>query len=200
MEVEIEAKWVDVSHTELRKKLTDIGANLVHPEVLMRRVVFNSIGNKLGEWARVRDEGDRITMSYKRVDDETTATGMSEVTLSIDDFDKGVKFLTEIGLERKAFQETKRELWKLGNAEITLDTWPWLPQLIEIEASSEMELSEIADKLGFSMSNAMYASADYVYTKYYDMDIDDINQGRDGWSEIVFTKQVPKWLEAKRRP
>lgn len=197
MQTEIEAKWVEVDHDELRQKLEGLGAKMVYPEVLMKRVVFDSFGNKSGEWARVRAENDKVTMSYKRVVDESV-TGMSEVTLEIDSFEKGVAFLTEVGLERKAFQETKRELWMIGNTEITLDTWPWLPKMVEIEAKSEEELAAVAEKLGLNMTEAMYASADYVYARYYGVEvIDDINLGKGGWGEIVFS-DVPEWLEKIR--
>lgn len=197
MQTEIEAKWVEVDHDELRQKLEGLGAKMVYPEVLMKRVVFDSFGNKSGEWARVRAENDKVTMSYKRVVDESV-TGMSEVTLEIDSFEKGIAFLTEVGLERKAFQETKRELWVMGDTEITLDAWPWLPKMVEIEAKSEEELAAVAEKLGLNMTEAMYASADYVYARYYGVEaIDDINLGKGGWGEIVFS-DVPEWLEKIR--
>jgi len=32
-----------------------------------------------------------------------------------------------------SYQETRREKWMLDDAEVTIDTWPWIPTFIEIE-------------------------------------------------------------------
>ena len=42
MNNEIEAQFLDINKDEVRKKLTEIGAKLVKPEVLMRRFVFDT--------------------------------------------------------------------------------------------------------------------------------------------------------------
>ena len=54
MKNEIEAQFLDINKDELRAKLKEMGAKLVKPEVLMRRVVFD-LGPNM--FARVRDEG-----------------------------------------------------------------------------------------------------------------------------------------------
>ena len=41
MDLEIEATFVDIDKDKLRIKLNAIGAKLIQPETLMRRVVFN---------------------------------------------------------------------------------------------------------------------------------------------------------------
>ena len=55
MNNEIEAQFLDINKNEIRKKLEEIGAKCVKPEVLMKRVVFDTGPNS---FARVRDEGN----------------------------------------------------------------------------------------------------------------------------------------------
>jgi len=116
METEIEAKWLNIDHVAFRDILKSAGAELVAPERKMVRRVFDYPDKRLGEvggWVRVRDEGERITLSYKQVNDRTLH-GTQEVTVTVTDFDATCAFLYAIGLESKSLQETKRESWKLG--------------------------------------------------------------------------------------
>lgn len=196
MQVEIEAKFLDVNADILREKLKSIGAKQVHAEQAMRRVVLDypdSRLEKIGGWVRVRDEGDKVTFSYKQLNDRTLH-GTKEIETTVGDFQKAVDLLKAIGLEQKAYQETRREKWELGSSEITIDTWPWIPTFVELEASSEEELRELAEKLGLDWSAALHGSVETAYQKYYDFTENEI----DNWPEITFIPE-PDWLLAKKR-
>lgn len=191
MQAEIEAKWLDVDLEKIRQKLADIGAVCVNPERLILRRVYDYPDNRLEEsngWVRVRNEGDKITLSYKQLDDRTLY-GTKEVSVLVDDFDKTCNFLEAIGLQSKAFQETKRESWKLGDVEIELDTWPWIPSFIEIEADNEAKLKEVAESLGLDYKNALHGSVELAYQAVYDVTESEI----DNWEEILFI-DTPDWL------
>ena len=41
MDIEYEATFLDVDKNDIRKKLKDVGAKLIKPEYLQKRVVFN---------------------------------------------------------------------------------------------------------------------------------------------------------------
>jgi adenylate cyclase class 2 len=194
MKTEIEAKWLEIDHDEFRRKLTKLGGRRVRDLTQMVRAVFDfdeQSASKMRGWVRVRDEGDKITLSYKRVDNKSL-TGTKEICLVVDDFDGAVDFLKQLGLKQKAFQETKRESWVLDGAEIELDEWPWLPTFVEIETKNEAQMAKIAAKLGLKMSDAMYGSADFVYEKYYDVTSDEVNV----YPAIKFSAPAP-W--AKRQ-
>jgi len=196
MKVEIEAKWLEVDHDDLKIKLKDLGAKQTRPLTRMTRAIFDFPDGRLGKihgWVRVRDEGDGITMSYKQVDN-SSIDGTKEICLNVDNFDEAIDFLKQIGLKQKAFQETKRESWVLDGVEIELDEWPWLPPFVEIEADNEIKLAGVAEKLGFKMSQAMHGSVNFVYAKYYDVTRDDVNS----WKEIKF-QEIPKWLADKKK-
>ena len=89
MKNEIEAQFLDIDKDDIRSKLKEIGANLEKPEVLMRRVVFYT-----GEhsFARVRDEGDKIVMTYKNVSDDHSILGTKEVNIEVNDYDDAILF------------------------------------------------------------------------------------------------------------
>jgi len=195
MQTEIEAKFLNVDADGLRDKLLGIGAVMKYAEVLMKRNVYDDKEGslrKISGWVRVRDEGDMITMSYKQLNDRTVH-GTKEVTVIVNDFATTCLFLESVGFVSKSYQETKREKWMLGDAEITIDTWPWIPTFVEIEAPDEGLLKDVAMQLGFDWKEALYGSVETAYQAVYDVTDDEI----DGWKEIMFTP-VPDWLEERR--
>lgn len=194
METEIEAKWLNIDTEAFRKTLKAVGAALKVPERLMSRRVFDYPDHrleKIGGWVRVRDEGDKVTMSYKQLNDRTLH-GTKEVTITVNDFITACSFLESVGFVCDALQETKRESWKLGDVEIEIDTWPWIPSFIEIEAKSEDELKLAAKTLGLDYADALHGSVETAYQAVYDVTEEEI----DNWSEIRFI-DVPDWLYAK---
>lgn len=197
METEIEAKWLNIDIEEFRSKLKSVGAKLVHAERKMVRKNYDypdgSLFAKNG-WVRLRDEGDKVTLSYKQLNDRTLH-GTSEVNVIVDSFDSTDNFLQAIGLESKSLQETRRESWTLEGVEIELDTWPWIPSFVEIEAHSEEKLVRVARRLGLDMADALHGSVETAYQAVYDVTEEDI----DGWQEIKFIP-VPDWLVSKKKP
>jgi adenylate cyclase class 2 len=193
METEIEATFADINVDEIRAKLRDMGATLVQPEILMRRKVYDHPTNKQNDWFRVRDEGDKITLSYKKLN-ERSAQGMKEINMVVPDFDKACAILEATQLHFGSYQETKRETWQKDGVDITIDTWPWVPTFLEIEGHSEDDIKKIASELGLDWQEALFGSVENVYQKYYDVTEADVNS----WSEMKLSP-VPEWLEVKRK-
>lgn len=184
MHIEYEATFPDVDKDEIRERLKHAGATLVRPEFMQRRIVFNlPRGHEVyGAWMRVRDEGDKVTMSYKVVDNRETDRNIEnqkEICLTISSFDDAILMLSAIGCERKAYQETKREIWELDGVEICLDEWPYLEPFVEVEGKSEQAVKDVCAKLGFNYSEALFCSVDTLYSKKY------------GFPEEVFNNQTP---------
>lgn len=193
---EIEAKFLNLP-PDIRDRLTAIGANCVQPERLMRRCTLDTperVLNAKNAWLRVRDEGDKVTMSYKQVVDNASATGTKEVTVKVDDYMNARLFLLAAGFEIKGEQESKRESWVWEDVQIEIDTWPWLPSFVEIEAPSEEKLWQVAEKLGLDRTKAQHGGIDDVYPHFYQVTPAEANE----WKEIKFGP-VPDWLEAKRK-
>jgi adenylate cyclase class 2 len=168
METEYEAKFLNVNKDEVRAHFVKSGVSLVRPEFLQRRWVIDLPPQMQakGTWLRVRDEGDKITMSWKartgdKIDDQ------KELTLIVDDFDKAVEFLGILGCPPESYQETQRELWIMDDVEITIDTWPFLENFIEIEGKSEESVKRAAEKLGFDWSKAWFDSVTAIYRRKF---------------------------------
>ncbi len=196
MQTEVEATFLNTNHDEVRVKFKALGAKCTHPNRLMRRYTFDySDGRleKIGGWVRVRDEGDKVTMSYKQLNDRSVH-GTKEVNLVIDNFETSREFLLAIGLEQKAYQETKRESWQLDGTQIELDEWPWIKPFIEIEADSEEKLKRVSGQLGLEWSQAVHGSVENAYQAEYDVTEAEI----DAWPKIEFGL-IPDWLEPKRK-
>lgn len=196
MGIEIEATFTKIDTDAVRAKLNSIGALCIHKERLMRRKNFDYSDSRLyaiGGWVRLRDEGDRVTLAYKQLVDRSIA-GMKEVSVTVGSFDDSEKLLQALGLEMKSYQETKRESWELDGVQIEIDTWPWIPTFLEIEADTEELVKDIASKLGFFWSDALHGSVENVYQEMYSVTEKEI----DSIELITFT-DVPQWLIAKRK-
>ncbi len=196
MQTEFEAKFLDIHSDSLRTKLKEAGAKLIYPERMMRRKIFDYFDRrleKIGGWIRVRDEGDKITLAYKRLLDRSLE-GTKEIAVAVDSFDGICDLLLAVGLDNKSYQETRREKWELDDVEITIDTWPWIPTFAEIEAKNEEELKRVVEKIGLNWSQAIHGSVETAYQKHYDVTEKEI----DDWGLITFVP-VPEWLEIRRK-
>ncbi len=189
MNNEIEAQFLDVNKNEIREKLKSVGGKLVQEEVKMKRVIFDAGEH---QFIRVRDEGNKIVMTYKNVNDEKSILGTKEVNIIVDDYDRAVEFMKGTHLKIKAHQETLREEWELNNCEICVDTWPWIPSFIEIEGPSEEKVWETAKMLGFDKEKAKFGSVDSTYKLYYGVECDEVNLRTP---VITFECEPPKWVD-----
>lgn len=194
--LEIEAKFLNINKDEIRKKLIEIGAILVRPEFNQKRVNFHLPKEKKSDnrWLRVRDDGGKITLSLKEITGKDISD-QKEISSNIDDFDNMVNLLESIGCEKKALTFTKRELWKLSNVEITIDTWPFFEPFIEIEGISEESVKIVAEKLGFNFDEAVFGAVGKLYKDKYNISLDEI-ETKVG--DITFNNEkMKKLLEAK---
>lgn len=193
MEIEFEAKFLNIDKDDVRLRLKKVGAKLVKPEFLQKRAVFFfPKGHEIKDgWIRIRDEGDRITMSLK-ITTNGNIKNQTEIMLVVDSFQKAKELLEKIGCVQKAWQETKREVWHFDEVEVTIDEWPFLEPYVEIEGKSEEEVKTASTKLGFNFTDAVFGAADQVISKKYGISEDVIN---NKISEIIFDKENPylKW-------
>jgi len=198
MKPEIEAKFLAVDHDALRLKLKEIGAECVQPMRVMKRQGYDFTDGRLRKekngWVRVRDEADKITMSYKQLNNREL-DGTHEVQLTIDNFEAACEFLIALGLQRNVYQVTKRESWRLDGLEIELDEWPWAKPYIEMEGPDEASLKDLAAKLDLDWATVCHGSVEIVYQGEYDVSDEDIYS----IPVISFDEPIPDWLEKRRK-
>lgn len=177
MDAELEVKFYPVNKKEYRKKLQAMGAKLVIPERKMRRSIANrrAYPQLQCHYFRVRDEGDKVTMSVKiHAEEGGKVSDQKEAELVISDFDTAVEIMKALNLKPNSYQETLRETWEYEGAEITIDTWPNLEPYTEIEAASEEKVREVAEKLGFNWEEKIITAASGIMEKVYGLSIDEV--------------------------
>ena len=119
---------------------------------------------------RIRDEGDKVTLCLKKKTkplEESTIDSTYEIETTVGDFDKTIELFSVAGWDYMTYQESKRETWVLGEAEIVIDEWPWINPYIEIEADTEETVRDSAKLLGFDWADAAFGSVDVIYNKEF---------------------------------
>ena len=193
MNSEIEAKFLDIDHDEIRKRLKNLGARLEKPLRMMRRVTIDTPHMKAKDaFVRIRDEGDKVTITYKQFD-QLSVDGAKEIEIITSHFEESIALFAATGLKHGSYQESKRETWKLGNAEIVLDTWPWLKPYIEVEGTDVETVKKTAKSLGLKWKNAVFGDVMAAYKAQYPHL--GINDTVGNLTEVKFDDPIPDLLK-----
>ena len=171
MKTELEVKFANVNIEAIRQALQVAGAVCEQPMRLMKRALVEEPHHQAEHaFLRIRDEGDKTTLTFKRRADPDAASidSVKELEVEVSDFDKTVEIFSEAGWKYKTFQESKRETWKLDDTEVVIDEWPWLNPYIEIEGESEAGIKKVAEKLGLSWDNVLFGHIDALYEMQYE--------------------------------
>jgi len=168
MEIEFEATFTNIDKETVRLKLKKAGAQLIKSEFLQKRVIINPPESmkQTHAWLRLRDEGDKITLTYKIIDG-ARIEDQKEICLIVNDFQMTLELLEKIGCTIKAYQESRRELWQLDKVDICLDEWPYLEPFVEVEGKSEREVRTVSEEIGFDYSLAVFGNSGTLYKEKY---------------------------------
>lgn len=200
MTTEIEAKFLHIDHEAMRARLLAAGFVCATPMRLMRRAIIDYADRRLqtgtsNSYIRVRDEGDKVTLTYKQFLSLSIA-GAAEVEVVTSSFEDTIKIFTAIGLEVVSLQESKRETWKTDACEVVLDEWPWLDPYIEIEATSESVVRAVASTLGLDWARAMFGDVMVAYREQYPYLNETQTVGRV--PQVLFGAPLPDVLQPLR--
>ena len=94
-------------------------------EFLMIRKTFHPITTEKNEWFRIRQESDKITMTYKCIHNDSI-DGVEEYEIIVDDFDAAAKILEKTGLKKllhKKIIEKYGKITKLKFVSILGQDW-----------------------------------------------------------------------------
>ena len=164
MQKELEAKYFIDNKDLIRKKIEKAGLKLIKPEFLMRRKVFDC--GIVGSWIRIRDEGDKITMTFKK-NTENTINDVFESEIIVNDFKKASEIINQTNFKEKSYQENYREIWRNDDVEIVIDTWPFLNNYIEIESKTKESVEKYSKILGFDLNKAFFGGVEVLYKNQY---------------------------------
>lgn len=193
MNSEIEAKFLNINHDEIRKKLKKLGAHLKTPLRIMRRVTIDTPQMKTkNAFVRIRDEGDKVTITYKQFD-QLSVDGTKEIEIITSHFEESIALFVAVGLKHGSYQESKRETWQLGKTEIVLDTWPWLKPYIEIESTDTETVKATAKSLGLKWENAVFGDVMAAYRVQYPHL--GLNDTVGNLAEVKFDNPIPDFFK-----
>jgi len=192
MAKEIERRFTNINADEFLAKLEEVGAKEIHSKFKLKRQTFDlpeslkESGEK--KWGRIRDEGDKITLTLKRVKDNTI-NGTEEFEVIVNSFEEGVKLLDALGLMMGPYQENYRHKFVLDECEITIDEWPGLEPFVEIEGKEESVVRSVIEKLGFNFSEGHSGAIDDLYESKYGISNENFNNIKvltfDNFSEVL---------------
>lgn len=167
MQIEHELKFLVPEPTTVLERLTLQGGTLAAPRKLLRRCVFFIPGSPHEDFIRLRDEGERVTLTYKRV----TRDGVLEEEERVESFEVTRNLLQHMRLIFSSYQENFRTTYTLGSAMITLDEWPGIPPFLEIEAPDHTTLLQAAASLELDPQQGMVGAVSVVY-RHFQIDLD----------------------------
>lgn len=175
MKTEFECRFLDINMDDMRNKLKSAGFVCVQPEVMQKRAIFN-IPNIPGysQWLRLRDEGNKITLTLKRKSAGIKdVASLGEIEVVVENFDSVLQILNAAGLVNNPLEENKREKWVRDDVEVCLDTWPSLNPFAEIESDCEDKVVSCAKELGFDWNDAEFGNVAEVYNKLLGLSLED---------------------------
>lgn len=170
MKQEFETQVLNIDAKKIKKKLRALGAH-EEPEILQKRWVFDilCLGSKkssAGEWIRLRQIGNKSTLTYKN----KVGSGISEteeIEVDVADFDKTAEILSKLKcFTGQYYQENKRTRFNLDNIEFTIDFWPTIPPILEIESDSEGGVKKGLKLLGLERKDVGHIGLIEIYKKY----------------------------------
>lgn len=173
MNIEYEARILDIDKDKLIKRLRDLNARFVG-EFDQKRYVYNIIPKADGKWLRLRTNGKKTTLTYKSVE-KNSIDGTKELEIEVDNFENTNSLLELAGIKNKGYQENNRVQYVLDDVEIDIDTWPMIPTYVEIEGKSEESVLNIIKKLGINDKKITTLDVQSLYKEIYNIDITKID-------------------------
>ncbi|MEI8143735.1 MAG: CYTH domain-containing protein [Candidatus Berkelbacteria bacterium] len=166
---EFETQVLDINKEAIIAKLRQLGAK-EEPEVLQKRWIFDiepCTKESTGRWVRLRQVGKKKpTITYKNRGGKNTGD-TTEIEVVVDDFGKTYDLLSAINFDKgRYYQENKRHKFVIKDIEFTIDTWPMIPPLLEVEARSKEAVAEGLKMLGLTGKEAGDIGMVATYHRY----------------------------------
>lgn len=168
---EYEVKFLDIDKEVIIKRIIDLGGVFKYDKVFVDKV-FDYPDFRLdskGAWVRLRDKGERITLSYKQRLGMKTGEmdkGMIETEVEVSDFEKTSEIFLQMGMEIKFYEEKRCISYVIDGVEVNIDERPLIPAYLEVEGKSWEEVENMVKKLGLDWDKKVIFSAMQVYKTY----------------------------------
>ena len=194
---EIEGKFLEINIEDLRKKLKSNNAKKIHKMMLYKRYVFNLLNGEKG-FIRTREENNAVTITVKTYPKNSKYALESEISVN-GTLKQSRDFLLSQGYKVKAYQETLREKWSLGDClEIAIDSIPGIPTYVELECKNEKEIKRVAGLLGLNYSKIEYGAFDKQFADYYGLTKEQLNQDVRSLTFKNINKELSKFIKKNK--
>lgn len=169
MNTEYEIRVLEINKEEIIKKLESLNAKFIG-EWFQKRYVYDFNPKIATKWIRLRTNGKETTLTIKDITSDKI-DGTKELEIVVDDFDKTAKILEELGYKPKAIQENKRVRYMYNDIEIDVDSWPLIPDYLEIEGNSVEDVEKTIHILELDGEKVTTKDCQSIYKDYgYDLD------------------------------
>ncbi len=162
MQIEHELKFLSPDRETIIDKILTSGGKKLKDKHLLRRCIFYIPNEPSDRFIRLRDEGDRVTLTYK----QRSTTAVHEIEEKVENFERMVELLRYMKMTYSSYQENYRESYTLDHALITFDTWPGIPTFLEVEAEDEEQLAHTIQVLGLDIQQGIVGTVDEIYQHF----------------------------------
>lgn len=166
---ESELRAFDIDATKVRHSIKLMGAE-AKGLLQFKRAVLDVVPVNPNKWIRVRTDGKTTTLAIKeRI--ARTVDGTGEVEVEVSDFSKTLELLNTLGgYKPRSIQENTRELYIIDGTEVSIDTWPKINPILEIEGEAD-NIAEIAGRLGIEPESLTAKSVEEHYLETLGLDV-----------------------------
>jgi len=168
MSEELEVMILEIDRKVVIRKLEKLGAKKVR-EARMQIRMFDFPDDRLRKetaFLRLRDEGDRNVLTFKKMRHQKGAKCMDEFETTVSDMKAVEDVLKGIGLEVHKEQEKDRATFRKDGITFNVDEWPGAPPLLEVEAETMEKIREGVEMLGFTMKDTCAIGGGEFFEKY----------------------------------
>ncbi len=171
---EVEIKVLDIDRADTEKRLIALGAGKIF-DAEIYAVYYDSPGHsvrKAGAAFRLRKEGTKTVLTYKRRVADRDAKVREELEVTVSDFGIMRKVLESAGFSPWLEMRKKRTTYELEGVHFEfdkyLDAYDYIPEFLEIEGTDVEEVYRSAEMLGFTRGDCRPWDAVQVAEYYPD--------------------------------
>lgn len=135
--------------------------------------LVKQFGINPNKWVRLRENNGKTTITIKHILNEkmqaklrTNMQPVLETEMEVPSIESGNAILEQIGFSFRNYQEKKRTIYVLDDAEIDIDSWPLIPPYLEVEGESDEKIDSIVKKLDLYNKEIVSCNTTEVYKKY----------------------------------
>jgi adenylate cyclase class 2 len=169
---EIEVKVLEIDRKKVEETLRNLGAEKILDSNIQTIFFDFEDGRivKAKDVLRLRKEGRKVELTYKKVHATQTAKEAEEYSVDVSSLEEMRKILENLGLFETENMLKHRISYKLDKVRFDIDRYledySFVPEFMEIEAESTDLINHYTGLLGFSQKDCLPWST-YDVVKYY---------------------------------